>query len=525
MLRSSVELPLFPTRWRVTVCGLVAAITLLSGGMPLSAGDPGRKTGSIQPDHRAQIPYYMTDSGREGPVVMIVGGVHGDEPAGAAAANQIRHWPVTRGRLIVVPGANPEALAASSRTTPTLGKDLANLNRNFPSTRPEDSPRGRQAEAIWRFVQDQRPEWLIDLHEGAAIAQLRTGSAGSSIIAFPSDETLQAAALMLEAVNATIDEKDKAFVQRGSPIGGSLARAAAVQLGIRSMIVETTKRDQPVSLRTRQHRIMVHRLLRHLDMLPDVATPERITPFERTAGDVFLALYDAGGSAGQGVPRMLEILGSIPGMHVERVGPPDIRAGVLEQFDAVAFCGGSGSGQAKALGDEGRRQVRQFVDQGGGYIGICAGSYLACSGFSWGLSILDARAKSPLWRRGKGTVRFEATDTGAEILGLGRAGIDVHYANGPVLELAHADDIPDFTPLALFTTEMADNGTPQGIMAGSPAAVAGRYGRGRVLCFSPHPEQTPGLENCVLRAVRWVARRDGAARNPPTTRDSGSPSQ
>jgi hypothetical protein len=28
--------------------------------------------------------------------------------------------------------------------------------------------------------------------------------------------------------------------------------------------------------------------------------------------------------------------------------------------------------------------VREFVREGGGYCGICAGAYLACSNFSWG---------------------------------------------------------------------------------------------------------------------------------------------
>ena len=49
---------------------------------------------------------------------MITGGVHGDEPAGAAAAEQIRHWTIRRGTLIVVPRANPPALAAKTRLIP-----------------------------------------------------------------------------------------------------------------------------------------------------------------------------------------------------------------------------------------------------------------------------------------------------------------------------------------------------------------------------------------------------------------------
>ncbi|MFM8468785.1 MAG: hypothetical protein ACKODH_02260 [Limisphaerales bacterium] len=42
-------------------------------------------------------------------------------------------------------------------------------------------------------------------------------------------------------------------------------------------------------------------------------------------------------------------------------------------------------------------------------------------------------------------------------------------------------------------------------MVNSPAIVAGNCGKGRVLVSSPHPEQTPGLEHFVPKAVRWVA--------------------
>ncbi len=76
--------------------------------------------------------YYVIDSNESGPVVMIVGGVHGNEPAGSRAAEQIRHWEITKGKLIVLPRANDPALKKESRLMPDLSKGLGNLNRNFP---------------------------------------------------------------------------------------------------------------------------------------------------------------------------------------------------------------------------------------------------------------------------------------------------------------------------------------------------------------------------------------------------------
>ncbi len=226
------------------------------------------------------------------------------------------------------------------------------------------------------------------------------------------------------------------------------------------------------------------------------------------SGPLRVALYDDAGSAGKGVPKVKEHLEKSPGMKVTIVKGEDIRAGVLKDFDVVIFTGGSGSGQANGIGENGRQEVKAFVERGGGYVGICAGAYLACEGFSWGLKVLDARTASQKWRRGKGEVKMELTEDGRRIFGDTHAGeFGVLYANGPILRPATNSAIPDFKPLAIFRTELAENGSPKGIMVNSPAAAAGELGQGRVLVFSPHPEQTAGLEDLVVRATEWVGKR------------------
>jgi hypothetical protein len=36
--------------------------------------------------------------------------------------------------------------------------------------------------------------------------------------------------------------------------------------------------------------------------------------------------------------------------------------------------------------------------------------------------------------------------------------------------------------------------------------VAAPFGKGRVICSSPHPEQTDGMDDWIVKAVRWVAK-------------------
>ena len=223
-----------------------------------------------------------------------------------------------------------------------------------------------------------------------------------------------------------------------------------------------------------------------------------------------VALFDDAGSAGKGVPKVSEQLGADPSSFaVTLLKGPQIGDGTLkkEAFDVVVFTGGSGSKQSKTIGEAGVAAVHEFVKDGGGYVGICAGAYLACEGFSWGVKVLDAKTASPKWQRGVGEVKLEFTDKGREILGFPTGQLDVRYANGPIYRPAESADIPDFQPLAFFRTEFAKNGSPVGAMVNSPALVAGEFGKGRVICSSPHPEQTAGMESFIVKAVKWTAAR------------------
>lgn len=231
-------------------------------------------------------------------------------------------------------------------------------------------------------------------------------------------------------------------------------------------------------------------------------------PVQPAKNQVRVALFDDYGSFGKGVPRCTELLKDVSGVSVTAVKPALIREGGLRDFDVVIFTGGSGGKQAGTLGLSGREQVRRFIQAGGGYVGICAGNYLACEGFSWGLHVLDAKTKSSKWARGVGDVKIEFTPRGREILKMPAGLLDIRYANGPVFDAAANAGVPDFETLAVFRSELAENGAPAGIQTGSPAMVAGVYGKGRVLCSSPHPEQQAGMETFIAHAVKWTAGQD-----------------
>jgi predicted deacylase len=126
--------------------------------------------------------WHRVASGEPGPVVMLVGGVHGNERAGARATEQIRHWTLTRGELIVIPRANVTGLRARIRFVPNRSPATRDLNRNCPKTYDKNETVGELAAGIWRLVEERKPDWLLDLHEGTDFYQINKKSVGSSII-------------------------------------------------------------------------------------------------------------------------------------------------------------------------------------------------------------------------------------------------------------------------------------------------------------------------------------------------------
>jgi predicted deacylase len=247
--------------------------------LPAAAARTTTVTNALLPGTRFATAAYIVQSETPGPTVMIVGGAHGNEPAGAHAAEIIRHWPVRKGKLVVVPRANIPALATHRRTTPGLATNLNNLNRNFPRAGQDEPARGEQAIAIWALALEHNPDWMLDLHEGYDFNAINSKSVGSSVIVTSDDQGKAAADLMLAAVNATISDPQLKFARRGPPINASLARAAGEHLKIPGMTLETTLK-QPLEKRVRQHEIMVHALLQHVGMMPehDSARPRKLWP-------------------------------------------------------------------------------------------------------------------------------------------------------------------------------------------------------------------------------------------------------
>jgi predicted deacylase len=500
----------------------VLALTLLGG---VSRAELRHTSGLIAEKTEWENPFYVVEASVEGPTLLVTGGLHGNEPAGYRAAEQIRHWPIRCGRLIVVPRVNTPGLKQSTRWLPGEPQPTRNANRNFPKSGEPNDARSLPIKALWEFIRAQRPDWVVDLHEGFDFHVVNSKSDGSSIIFFDTPEMQELATKIQKDVNAAIDDPQRKIVKlsNSGPVNGGLVRAAVERLGARGFCFETTYEKQPISTRARQHRIMVHRLMRELGMAGEEGV-NLIASGDDSSG-IQVAVYDAGGTGGRGVENLQRILESGSAFTLHHVGPADIRGGALDPFDVLIVPGGSGSKEAAAIGKDGCDAIRKFVEAGGGYVGICAGAYLATARYDWALGLLNAKTFTgnreipgvgvrSMWSRGTGNVQMELSDEGRKILGDVPGLIEIRYANGPVLSPAGKENLPAYVPLAFFRSEISKYQPQKGTMIDTPAIVASQYGRGHVVAISPHPEAVAGLEWLVERAVRLAAGKPACVPGP-----------
>ncbi|WP_339749218.1 BPL-N domain-containing protein [uncultured Rubinisphaera sp.] len=221
---------------------------------------------------------------------------------------------------------------------------------------------------------------------------------------------------------------------------------------------------------------------------------------------VRVAIYDHSEEISNGPSNLLRFLIPEHGFSAQRVSPEQIQEGCLKEFDVLIMPGGSGSKQSEKLQESGRAQVKEFVRNGGGYVGICAGSYLASSHYSWSLSLINAKVwDREHWARGQGTVSLCLTSSGCEVLGSIQNEVDVYYGQGPLLVPDNQSDLPGYEVLASYGSEIAKKGAPVEAMIDTHAVIRSKYGEGRVICFSPHPETKDGPNSLMASGIYWAA--------------------
>lgn len=523
-----------PTRFLIVVIAILALVTPTLA-QETSNPDICRYSSGRIPVGSSGITFFKVTSTNPGPIVLVTGGIHGNEPAGFRAALQIRNWRIGKGTLVVIPEINRLGLAANTRWLPKHrnNKKIRDLNRNFP-TKERMTPRTEIAKAVWKFTDNLKPDYAIDLHEGFAVHKVNPKSVGSSVITYRSNRAL--GEKLVRAVNQEVPKPKHFSLLAGSgPVKGSLASACHQQLGSKSFIFETTSTKQDLSVRVRQHRILVSTLFQEIGV-QNAQSKDLTHKFtgQFNKGQTKVAVFDGPGAGAGKVVKAIENFN--PRKVKQRHQRPffattlcvkDMTQATLKQFDTVIFPGGSAGRQGKALGPEKRRHVKQFVRNGGGYVGICAGAYLASSHYKWSFGFFNAscfnkmvdipgKGKKSMWYRGGPADVQVSFNKKTSIIGKTKSEETVRYQNGPILSAGKRPDLPRFQVLARFKTENGIYKAQKDTMIGAPAIVTSKFGKGKVLAISPHFESTNGSEAVLARLLSLVS----SEKNPQLTESS-----
>jgi glutamine amidotransferase-like uncharacterized protein len=254
--------------------------------------------------------------------------------------------------------------------------------------------------------------------------------------------------------------------------------------------------------------------------LSNAGAAGKISVSNKDKSPVRIAIYSGEGAYFRSIKAATEMFQWM-GADASRITPEEIIGGRLDDFDVLYMTGGWAVPYNRDLRNGGLAKIRNFVKQGGGYIGVCAGAFFAADYIYWEskryeypLDLFPGFAKGPIteiapWPRFK-LCRIHLSKTPHPITKGEPASLESLYYGGPWFDIPpglKADVIAyyDFNRL--------------------PVMLAYEYGQGRVFLTGVHTEFEEGDERdnvrwdngmrdpesewpLMLNVVRWVIGRD-----------------
>lgn len=153
---------------------------------------------------RNSMDVYVVKGKLKGPTLMVIGGIHGDEPSGYKATELYKKVSISKGTLILVPNANAYALSKNKRY---VGRDM---NRLFADG---VKYRGYELKAVKKLKELMRmSDMVINLHEGEGFFTKDPQKYGQSIVIDAQTASLKLFAEgAIKRLNAGLKDKNYHF--------------------------------------------------------------------------------------------------------------------------------------------------------------------------------------------------------------------------------------------------------------------------------------------------------------------------
>ena len=208
------------------------------------------------------------------------------------------------------------------------------------------------------------------------------------------------------------------------------------------------------------------------------------------------------GCQGNGVLRWAQLIEYSPELELVPLTGKDIREGRLQGLRLLVCPGGGSARQLKAMQPRGAALVKQFIADGGSYVGACAGCYNVLNRQGrMGLLPYDY-IKNASGKYAALTVDF--SEAGAKRLGIKTGRCQVRYHGGPVLRPTAPTGRGSGETVAVYKSSSGRPDRAPYNFLDTPSAIYGTYGKGKVIATSFHPESWDGTHDIALGCIYAV---------------------
>ena len=119
--------------------------------------------------------YFIKEGKEKGGKILIIGGIHGNEPGGYKASDILIDTDVKKGTVAILPRSNPESIFTFKR-----GYN-GDMNRKFASISKKDADYYK-VNSIKNFINDFKPDVILSLHDGYGYYNKHNNQWGESIV-------------------------------------------------------------------------------------------------------------------------------------------------------------------------------------------------------------------------------------------------------------------------------------------------------------------------------------------------------
>ena len=213
------------------------------------------------------VKYYIYDSNVKGKTIIILGGTHGDEPAGSYAIHNLMNDLNTKlklksGKLILIPDVNYCGLKLFNRNAPTVG----DINRQY-LVNSDDTNISKINQKIKSLINNA--DFVLDFHEAYIFNKKYPNSLGSTLLPCKTKLSMNIAKKIINDLNKTIKTDYKKFdIVNDNDINGTLRDYCNI-LNKNYILVETTGKEhiQPIKIRVKQDEIIINSLLKYMNII------------------------------------------------------------------------------------------------------------------------------------------------------------------------------------------------------------------------------------------------------------------